>query len=384
MTSAIYLDYNATTPVLPEVMESMRPFLEQTFGNPSSIHGFGRAARSAIDEARVQIAQLVGAKEKEIIFTSGGTESNNLGIFGAIRFWQKREDRPLHVITCVTEHHAVLHPFEQLEKEGLKVTYLPVHSEGRLSVPDLEKAIRSNTILISIMSANNETGVLHPVSEIGVLCRKQEILFHCDAIQSLGKQRINVDEWNVDLLSATAHKFYGPKGIGFLYVRTGAGIQGIQLGGFHENERRAGTENVAGIVGMAKAASIAHEKAEKENKRLFDLTEKLWSGILQAIPGAVRNGDPINRLGNTLSVSFANCDGEGLIMGLDLEGVAVSSGSACMVGSLQPSHVLKAMGVSNPLAKATVRFSLGKDSNEEKIVETVQRLKRVISRLRKN
>lgn len=383
MTSPIYLDYNATTPVLPEVIEAMRPFQEQTFGNPSSVHSFGRKARTAIDEARVQIAQLIGAKEKEIIFTSGGTESNNLAIFGVARFWQKREKGPLHIITCATEHHAVLHPCQQLEKEGFELTYLAVDKQGHLSLSDLDKAFRPNTILVSIMSANNETGVLHPVEEIGSLCRKREILFHCDAIQSFGKQAIHVDHWHSDLLSATAHKFYGPKGIGFLYLKTGSGLQGIQLGGFHENERRAGTENVSGIVGMATAAKIATQKAESENQRLFDLTEKLWAGISQTVSGAIRNGDPKNRLGNTLSVSFADCDGEGLIMGLDLEGVAVSSGSACMVGSLQPSHVLKAMGVSDKLSRATVRFSLGKNSSEEDISETINRLKRVVERLRK-
>jgi cysteine desulfurase len=375
-----YLDYNASTPLDPKVKEAVLPYLDGTFGNPSSIHSFGREARTAVDEARETIASLIGAKSKEIIFTSGGTESNNLAIHGAARASRTKGN---HVITCATEHHAVLHPCEQLVKEGFKITILPVDSKGLLSLEDLRKAITPDTILVSIMSSNNETGTLHPVREIGGICREKKILFHCDAIQSFGKQKVNVDEWNTDLLSITAHKFYGPKGIGALYVRTGTRLSPILSGGFHENERRAGTENVAGIVGMATAARFAAQKTENESSRFFQISEKLWKRLSESISGIHRNGDPVQRLGNTLNVSFDQCDGESLIVGLDLEGIAVSSGSACMVGSVQPSHVLKAMGIDEKLIKATVRFSLGSGSKEDDIPEIVKRVSKVVERLRK-
>ncbi len=358
----------------------MQPYLEEHFGNPSSIHSFGRTARIALDQARQELADLIGAKSKEIVFTSGGTESNNLAIFGTAHAFQKKGK---HIITCATEHHAVLHPCKRLELEGFEITYLPVDSFGQIDLKVLEKSFRSDTILVSIMSANNETGTLQPIQKIGALCKEKKVIFHCDAIQSFGKEHVNVDPWNIDLLSLTAHKFYGPKGAALLYIRSGIAIDPTQLGGFHENERRAGTENVAAIVGMATAARLAAKEAEKENERLFDLTEKLWQAISTSIHGVYRNGHPTQRIGNTLNVSFEHCDGEGLLIGLDLESVAVSSGSACMVGSVQPSHVLQAMGVDKKLIRATVRFSLGTGSQEKDIPEVSQRLERVVQRLRK-
>jgi cysteine desulfurase len=379
MPANYYLDYNATTPVDAAVASALLPYLQGGFGNPSSVHVYGRTARAAIDEARDSVANLLGAKSKEIVFTSGGTESNNLAIFGATRTFRSKGN---HIITCATEHHAVLHPCERLSHEGFEVTVLPVDSQGHFSLDLLKSAFRPSTILVSIMSANNETGTRHPIREIGKLCRERSVAFHCDAIQSFGKESVNVEDWNVDLLSLTAHKFYGPKGSGLLYVRTGLMIAPMCLGGFHENERRAGTENVPGIVGLAKAAQIASEKTIAENKRLFAFTEKLWKSFSLGIPGIHRNGDPSDRIGNTLNVSFEGCDGEGLLMGLDLEGICVSSGSACMVGSIQPSHVLKAMGLNEKLSRATVRFSAGQDSKEEDIPSITERVLRVIQRLR--
>lgn len=379
MGSSFYLDYNATTPLDPVALRAMEPFLTEAFGNPSSVHAFGRRTRSAVDEARDLISALIGAQSKELIFTSGGTESNNLAIFG-VAHAQRSEGR--HLITAATEHHAVLHPFKRLEEDGFEITLLPVGSRGRIDLNDLRKAIRPDTILVSIMSANNETGTRHPVSQIGRVCREHDILFHCDAIQSFGKENFRVDEWEVDLLSIGAHKFYGPKGVGALYVRSGTPCDAIQLGGFHENQRRAGTESVASIVGMAAAAAIASEKAESENCRLFELTESLWKLLEEAIPGIRRNGDSTERLGNTLNVSFEKCDGESLLMALDLDGIAASSGSACMVGSVQPSHVLQAMGLPAELIAATVRFSLGRDSRLEDLPEITARVARVVQRLR--
>lgn len=374
-----YLDYNATTPLKPEVLVAMRAWLGSNFGNPSSIHVFGRMARAAVDDARQRLASLLGGKSKEIFFTSGGTESNNLAIFGSAR---ALKSKGRHIITCATEHHAVLHACKRLEQEGFEVTYLPVNGFGLFDLGVLERAFRKDTILVSIMSANNETGVRHPVKEIAKLCRARGVPYHCDAVQSFGKERVNVEEWGVDLLSLAAHKFYGPKGVGLLWARSGTPLEAVQVGGFHENERRAGTENVAGIVGMAEAAALATDSVESENKRLYEMTRKLWLTLAASIRDVDRNGHPEQRLGNTLNVSFGDCDGEGLLIGLDLEGLAVSSGSACMVGSMQPSHVLQAMGVQKDRIRATVRFSFGEDSREEDIPDIALKVRQVVQRLR--
>ena len=374
----IYLDYNATTPLLPEVREAMRPFEGESFGNPSSVHALGREARAAVDDSRDQLAAIIGAKPHEIVFTSGGTEADNLAILGAAR---AQASKGRHLITSATEHHAVLHAFDFLKKhEGFDVSVVGVDSFGRVDPTEVLKAVRPGTTLVSVMSANNETGTLQPVRELGARLRERGVLFHSDAVQSFGKQRINVSDWNTDLLSISAHKFYGPKGMGMLYVRSGLAITPTMLGGFHENQRRAGTENVAAIVGMAHAARRADW--EEEDRRLFGLTETLWSGLEKKIRGIRRNGDSSKRLGNTLNVSFEGCDGESLLISFDLEGMALSSGSACMVGSIQPSHVLVAMGVPEVLARSTVRFSLGRSTTQADVMTVIDKAPSIVDRVR--
>ena len=373
----IYFDYNATTPLAPEVFEAMRPYLERHFGNPSSIHAAGREARAAIDDARDRLARLLGAKPHEIIFTGGGTESDNLGIIGLAR---AHVSRGKHVITCATEHHAVLHAFEYLEKkEGFRVTWLPVDARGRIDLQQLADAITDETTLVSIMSANNETGTLQAVTGISALCRERGVLFHSDAIQSFGKEPLRAADF--DALSIAAHKFHGPKGAGLLYVRTGLSMERLQHGGSHENERRPGTENVAGIVGLASAAERALAAMDAERPRQAALRDQLWEGIRAVFPSAVLNGDPDRRLANTLNVSFPGLDGESLLMNLDLAGVCASSGSACMVGSIQASHVLLTMGVGPEIAQGTVRFSLGKETKAQEIDLALSRLPEIFLRL---
>jgi cysteine desulfurase len=376
----IYADYNATTPLAPEALEAMLPYLREHYGNASSVHVFGREARAAIDDARVRMAKLVGAQESEIVFTGGGTEADNAAIFGVARASRKR-DR--HVVTSSIEHHAVLHACQYLEKSGeCEVTYLPVSRDCLVDPDDLRKAIRSNTVLVSVMSANNETGTIQPVQELAAICRERGVPFHTDAVQSFGKVLVNVSDWGVGLLSIAAHKFYGPKGVGMLYLRRGTKCDPLLFGGSHENERRAGTENVAAIVGMAKAAELATGKMADEQTKFFDWTEKLAGEVTKRIRGAHRNGHPKLRIGNTVNFSFEGCEEEGLLLGLDLEGVAVSSGSACAVGSLEPSHVLKAMGLPHELARAAVRFSFGRESTAEDVTDSLAALARVIERLR--
>ena len=373
----IYLDYNATTPLAPEAFAAMRPFLEQHFGNPSSIHAAGREARAAIDDARDRVARLLGAKPHEIIFTGGGTEADNLAVIGLAR---AQASRGKHLITCATEHHAVLHACEHLQKkEGFRVTWLPVDASGRVRVVDVAEAITPETTLVSIMSANNETGTLQPTREISAICRERGILFHSDAIQSFGKELLMTQDF--DALSLAAHKFHGPKGAGVLYLRAGLNLERLQHGGSHENDRRAGTENVAAIAGLARAAELALAAMDSERPRQAALRERLWQGIREAFPTAVRNGDPVHTLANTLNVSFPGFDGEGLLMNLDLAGICASSGSACMVGSIQASHVLLAMGVPPEIAGATVRFSLGKETTNEEIELTIQCLPEIFARL---
>jgi cysteine desulfurase len=373
----IYLDYNATTPLAPEALEAMLPFLRTHHGNPSSIHQAGREARAAIDEARDRIASLLHAKPSEIVFTGGGTESDNLAIIGLAR---SHAGKGRHVITSTTEHHAVLHGFDFLEKhEGFRVTRLAVDAQGLIDPGQLREALTPETTLVSIMSANNETGVIQPVREMAAICRERGVLFHCDAVQSFGKE--SVDARDFDALSIAAHKFYGPKGAGVLCVRGGLPIQRLQYGGSHENERRAGTENVAAIAGMAAAAAIAVSHLTEEQQRQARLRDQLWEGIQSACPEARLNGAGAARLANTLNVSFPGLDGEGLLMNLDLAGVCASSGSACMVGSIMPSHVLLAMGVPPSLANSTVRFSLGKLTTEQEIVDTCAVMRDIVARL---
>lgn len=373
----IYLDYNATTPLASEALAAMRPFLERDFGNPSSIHAAGRETRAAIDDARDRIARLLDAKPHEVIFTGGGTEADNLAVIGLAR---AHAARGKHLITSTTEHHAVLHACEHLQKkEGFRVTWLPVDPQGRVNVAQLAEALTPETTLVTIMSANNETGTLQPVREIAALCRERSVLFHSDAIQSFGKEPLSAHDF--DALSLAAHKFHGPKGAGVLYLRAGVNIERLQHGGSHENERRPGTENVTAIAGMARAAELALAAMHGERLRQAALRDSLWQGIREAFPAAVRNGDPVETLANTLNVSFPGLDGESLLINLDLAGICASSGSACMVGSIQASHVLLAMGVIPELAGSTVRFSLGKETTTEEIEATIQRLPAIFARL---
>jgi cysteine desulfurase len=373
----IYLDYNATTPLAPEVFDAMQPYLARHFGNPSSIHAAGREARAAIDDARDRLARLLGAKSHEIIFTGGGTESDNLAVVGLARAFASKGR---HVVTSASEHHAVLHSFEHLEKrEGFRVTWLSVDRHGHIDLDELADALTPETTLVSIMSANNETGTLQPVGEIGALCRERGVIFHSDAIQSFGKEPI--PNGACDAISLAAHKFHGPKGAGLLYLRAGLPVECLQYGGSHENQRRPGTENVAAIAGLAKAAEMAMASMEAERPRQATLRDRLWEGIRAAFPAAVMNGDPRERLANTLNVSFPGMDGESLLINLDLAGICASSGSACMVGSIQPSHVLLAMGVSPALAQATVRFSLGHETTAEEIESAISKLPEIFARL---
>ena len=376
----IYADYNATTPLEPQALDAMRPYLHEHFGNASSVHVFGREARAAIDDARVRLTKLLGAQESEIVFTGSGTEADNAAIFGVARALRKKGR---HIVTSGIEHHAVLHVCQHFEKTGeCGVTYLPVNCDCLVDPDDLRKVIRNDTVLVSIMSANNETGTVQPVKELAAVCRERGVTFHTDAEQSFGKQPVNVNDWGVDLLSIAAHKFYGPKGVGALYIRRGTKIDPLLFGGSHENERRAGTENVAAIVGMARAAELATTTMVEEQSRLLGLTERLGEEIARRIGGAHRNGHAKQRIGNTIDFSFEGCEEEGLLLGLDLEGVAASSGSACAVGSLEPSHVLQAMGLSHELARAAVRFSFGKSNTAEDVTYILEVLPKVIERLR--
>ncbi len=374
----VYLDYNATTPLSAAALKAMRPYLEEHFGNPSSIHQSGRHARAAVDDARDRIAHLIGAKSHEIIFTGGGTESDNLAVIGLAR---SQASKGKHVLTTTTEHHAVMHAFKYLEKrEGFEVTWLPVDRIGRIDPDQLAVMLRADTTLVSIMSANNETGTLQPLEEVARICRKRGVLIHSDLIQSFGK--IPTPPEPLDALSLAAHKFHGPKGVGVLFLGSGISIENLQFGGAHENQRRPGTENVAGIVGMAIAAEEALMDFQEEQARQGQLRDRLWAGIQRAEPLAILNGHVQCRLSNTLNVSFPGYDGESLLINLDLAGICASSGSACMVGSIQASHVLLAMGVAPELARATVRFSLGKQTTLLEIESAIAALPSIFARLR--
>jgi cysteine desulfurase len=374
----VYLDYNATSPLAPEALEAMLPFLRGGHGNPSSIHAAGREARAAVDDSRDQLAAQLGCRPHEIIFTGGGTESCNLAVLGLAH---AHAPRGRHLITAATEHHAVLHAFEHLKHhEGFDLTILPVDQSGRVDPAALEAAIRPDTTVVSVMHANNETGTLQPLRELSAICREKGVCFHTDAVQTFAKLPVSPADLGVTALSIAGHKFHGPKGVGALFLRSGVAISRITHGGAHENTRRPGTENVPAIVGMVAAAQWAEKKREAEQLRLAPLRDRLWEGIQKICSSAVRNGDPANTLANTLNVSFPGLDGEALLIGLDLEGVCASSGSACMVGSVQPSHVLIAMGVPAQLASSTVRFSLGTETTEPDIAHSLRAIENVLSR----
>ena len=375
----IYLDHNATTPLHPEVLEAMLPYYKEAFGNPSTIYSFGQETRKATDEARETVANLIGASPEEIIFTSGGTEADNLALKGVAAALEKKGK---HIVASSIEHHAVLSTLKYLEKRGYKVSFLPVDEHGWLDPGEVQEAITSQTILISVMHANNEVGTIEPISEIGEIAQKAGIYLHTDAVQTIGKIKVNVDDLKVDLLSLSAHKFYGPKGVGALYVRKGTRIYPLLHGGYQERRRRAGTENVAGIVGLGKVAEIAPKEMVQQSRRESNLRDRLEKMIRENINHCQLNGHPTQRLPNTLNVSFEFIEGESLILNLDLKGIAVSTGSACTSGSLEPSHVLMAMGVAPEIAQGSIRFSLGRDNQKEDIDYTVENLVEIVTRLR--
>src|SRR6202140_2795725 len=376
----IYLDYNATTPLCDAAREAMLPYFSQHFGNPSSIHRAGRNARAAVDNARDKIAALLHAKSNEIIFSSGGTESCNLAVLGLARCGMERGGG--HVISNKTEHHAVLHAVEHLEKhENFEVTWLDTSNDGIVDLDQLAKSIRPETRLVSIMTANNETGVIQPMREISKICRERGVLLHSDMVQSFGK--IDIATSLVDAASFAAHKFYGPKGGGFLFLRSGLSLQPMLFGGSHENQRRPGTENVPAIAGMAAAAEFALTNRQTEQDRQLKLRDEFWDRIAQNIPEAKLNGENAPRLANTLNVSLLGLDSEMLLISLDLKGVCASSGSACMVGSVSASHVLLAMGLPVERARSAVRFSLGKQTTADEIAAAGKAISQIVERLTK-
>ncbi|MCY4387883.1 MAG: IscS subfamily cysteine desulfurase [Desulfurellaceae bacterium] len=379
----IYMDNQATTPVDPRVIEAMVPFLGEIYGNAASRnHAFGWAAEEAVDRGRSQIAGLVGARPKEIIFTSGATESDNLAIKGVAEFYA---DKGNHIITAVTEHKAVLDTCQALERANLaEVTYLPVDQYGRVDVDDVKKAIQDNTVLISLMYANNEIGTLHPVRAIGKLAKERGILFHCDATQGVGKVPVNVDEDGIDLMSMSAHKIYGPKGCGALYVRSRGPRVRLRAqvhGGGHERGMRSGTLNVAGIVGFGKACELCGQELEAEAGRLISLRQRLHDGLTENLEEVYLNGHPTERIPGNLNLSFSYVEGESFLMGLNRE-IALSSGSACTSATLEPSYVLKALGVGEELAHTSIRFGLGRFNTEEDVDYVIRRVSEVVVRLR--
>ena len=381
MKLPIYMDYHATTPADPRVVEAMLPYFTQDFGNSASRnHAFGWAAEEAVETARKQVADLIGANPKEIIFTSGATESNNLAIKGVAEMYREKGN---HIITCVTEHKAVIDTCKKLEKQGARVTYLPVQKDGRINLDDLRNAITDKTILISIMTANNEIGVLQPIAEIGAIAKEKGILFHTDAVQAVGKVPVDVMQLKVDLLSLSAHKMYGPKGVGALYVRrrNPRVLLAEQIsGGGHERGMRSGTLNVPGIVGLGKAAAICQAEMATESERLRTLRDRLNNKFHKSLDEIYINGSMDHRLPHNLNISFAYVEGESLLMGIN--DVAVSSGSACTSASLEPSYVLKALGAGDDLAHSSIRFGLGRWSTEEEVDYVVDKLTNVVRRLR--
>ncbi len=380
MKIPIYLDYHATTPVDPRVLEAMLPFFCEEFGNAASkSHSFGWKGEEAVESARADVAQLVGASPKEIVWTSGATESDNLAIKGAAQFYREKGK---HLVTCKTEHKAVLDSMHALERQGLEVTFLDVEKDGRLDPERLKAALRKDTILVSVMHANNETGVLHPVEEIGRITRAAGVLFHCDAVQSAGKVPFDVDRANADLVSLSAHKMYGPKGVGALYVRRKPRVRLVAQmdGGGHERGFRSGTLNVPGIVGFGKAAQIALAEGETEAVRILSLRERLRLGLDAGLDLVTLNGSLEHRLPGNLNVSFAYVEGEALMMAI--KDVAVSSGSACTSASLEPSYVLRAMGVSDDLAHSSIRFGLGRFTTEEEIAFVTRLVVEKVEKLR--
>lgn len=377
--TTIYLDHAATTPVRTEVIEEMLPYFNQKFGNPSSIYSLGRDSKKAVEEAREKVAKAIGAQPKEIFFTGSGTEADNWAIKG-VAYANRQKGK--HIITTAIEHHAVMHTCHYLESDGFEVTYLPVDADGLVTVEQVSAAIRPDTILVSIMFANNEIGTIQPISEIGRIVREKGIYFHTDAVQAMGNVAINVDEMNIDMLSMSSHKFYGPKGIGALYIRKGVKITSFLHGGAQERGRRASTENVASIVGMAKALEIAAENLETYNKKLLALRDRTINEIQKKIPFVRLNGHREKRLPGNVNFSFEFIEGESLLLMLDMKGIAASSGSACTSGSLDPSHVLLAIGLPHEIAHGSLRITFGEENSDADVDYLMEALPDIVQRLR--
>jgi len=375
----VYLDNNATTPIHPEVAAAMAPFLTGLYGNPSSLHWAGRDVRTHYEQARLQIADMIHARPEEIVVTSCGTESDNHAIKGVAN---AKQEQGRHIITTTVEHPGVLNVCRYLESKGFMITYLPVDGNGQIDPDDVKRAIRKDTILISVMHANNETGTLFPVKEIGAIARERGVLFHSDMVQVMGKIDIDIRSLNVDLASFSGHKVYAPKGIGALYIREGLGIDNLIHGGHQESGRRAGTENVLGIVAFGAACEIVKKEMQSEYNKIELLRKRLLEGILERVDHVRLNGHPTIRLPNTLNMSFEYVEAESLLMALDMNGIAVSSGSACSAGSTEPSHVLLAMGIPPEICQSAVRFSLGRENTEEDIDHVLSVISDVVSRLR--
>ncbi|HOT76226.1 MAG TPA: cysteine desulfurase NifS [Candidatus Wallbacteria bacterium] len=378
MNKAIYVDNNATTPIAPEVYHEMIPYLTQYYGNPSSIHTFGGQLASKIDEARQKVADLLGALATEIVFTSCGTESDNAAILGILSSNPSKK----HIITTKVEHPAILNLCQHLEKNGYDVTYLSVDRSGALSLDELQKSMRPDTAIVSVMYANNETGVIFPIEQIGRIVKSRGSMFHVDAVQAVGKIPIDLSKSSIDLLSLSGHKLHAPKGVGVLYIRRGTMIRPFIIGGHQERGRRAGTENIASICALGKAAELAHKNIADENNIVRKMRDRLEKGLLERIPYTFVNGDTINRLPNTTNISFEYIEGESILLLLDQHGICASSGSACTSGSLQPSHVLRSMGVPFTAAHGSVRFSLSRYNNDSEIDKILEVMPAIISKLR--
>jgi cysteine desulfurase len=375
----IYLDHAATTPTRSEVVKAMLPFFTNDFGNPSSIYSYGREAKGTVEEARTKVAEFIGARSEEIIFTSGGTEADNYALKGVAYFNERKRN---HIITTSIEHHAVLEVCKFLERRGFRITYLPVDKYGLVDPDDARKAITDKTVLISVMHANNEVGTIEPVQEIGKIAREAGVYFHSDTVQTVGHIPVNVDELKVDLLSISGHKFYGPKGVGALYVRKGTKLVSFMHGGGQEKRRRAGTENVAAIVGLGKAVELTGREMTKEAGRLVYLRDKLIKGLGKKIDHIHLNGHPTRRLPNNVNVSVDFVEGESMILNLDLEGICASTGSACSSASLEPSHVLLALGLPAEQAHGSLRFSLGRENTEADVERVLEVLPEIVAKLR--
>jgi cysteine desulfurase len=375
----IYMDNNATTPVRPEVLEAMLPYFKEQFGNPSSVHWAGRAVSGAVEKAREQVARLINCSPAEVVFTSCGSEGDNMAILGTLDALREKGN---HIITTSVEHPAVLNTCKFLEKRGFEVTFLPVDRFGMLDLKVLEEAITDRTVLISVMWANNETGNIFPIEEIGAIARRYKVRFHTDAVQAVGKIPVDVQQAGVDLLVLSGHKIGAPKGVGAIYIRRGTRMSPLLHGGHQERNRRAGTHNVAGIVGLGVACELAGSETAKTSGRIRGLRDRLEKGIMAAIPEVKLNGHPENRLPNTLNISFAYIEGESLLLNFDMKGIAASSGSACTSGSLEPSHVMGAMCVEVTLAHSSTRFSLGHDNTEEDVDYVLEVLPPIVQRLR--